>query len=110
MTPEVGPLLRCAVDVSAGRATIRASGELDYSSLRLMIVTVTDALASRAGELVLDLTAVTFCSTGSASMLHSVRRQAEAAGSRLIVLPSRHVRHVLELTDLAQNLDLRDQP
>jgi anti-sigma B factor antagonist len=79
---------------------VRCAGEIDQSSAPDLTRTLGEVMGSEAAKLVLDLTEVGFIdSTG----LHSVivgATSAEAVGMQFLVVPSRPVARLLELSAL----------
>jgi anti-anti-sigma factor len=79
------------------------SGELDLSTVPALHTAVQDAISRKPDTLVFDLAQLTFMdSSGIAALLSAVG----AVGAVQVRNPSRIVRRIIELSGLAQTLDL----
>ena len=98
-----------SVTVSAGeeRSTVTLRGELDMSGVDRAREAIEQAESGGGSLLVLDLSELDFLdSTGLEVILRAARR-AHDEGRRLIVQrPSRYVMRLLEMTAIAQSLDI----
>jgi anti-sigma B factor antagonist len=90
-------------DVTANGPTvrIRALGEIDSSSASSLRAELDAVLDGTPGEVVLDLTGVSFLDSAGLSTLAAAHRRATADGTRLRVLASgRAVMRPLQITGL----------
>jgi anti-anti-sigma factor len=98
-----------SVTVSTGgdRSTVTLRGELDMSGVDRAREAIEQAEAGGPNLVVLDLAELDFLdSTGLEVILRAARR-AQDEGRRLIVQrPSRYVMRLLEMTAIAQSLDI----
>lgn len=80
--------------VTAGRVTVRVTGEVDMSTADAMFQAATRDEADAA---TIDLTAVTFFDSAA---IHALIRLAERYPGALRVIPSPQVRRVLDISGL----------
>lgn len=100
-----------AIDAAAradGITTIRVSGELDLATAGELAAALSAALA--AGDVVLDLSAVSFMDSAGVRSLNSALRETAEQGRRLTVRPDMQpiVSQVLELTGMMQLLQITE--
>lgn len=94
--------LQLTVTRDARRVEIQASGELDLASADALAASL--QAAADVGELLLDLSAITFLdSTGVLLLL-----RAQQLPGQLQIIASDRVRRVLELAGVAEHLPLQD--
>jgi anti-anti-sigma factor len=93
------------------RTVVRPMGELDLSTAFELESSLDDALADGAPELVIDLRWLDFCDAAGLQVFLRARRSAFANGTMLwIEQPTRIVRRVLEVADLAWLVDSSAAP
>ncbi len=103
MIPDI--LEVTARDVSAATCVLTAVGEIDHDSRHHLNHAVDDALRRDRVQVVLDLTAVTFCDSGGLSTFVDAHRQATARGGWLrLAGPGAHVLDALQATNLDRYL------
>lgn len=102
------PLLRITIErPHIGLPVVRMSGEIDLSSRERIEELIRQRLtAASLQAIVLDLTAVTFCSSCGVEMLLQAQYRADQRQVPLHVVPSPPVRRLLELTDSAALVQL----
>ena len=103
-------LLSVESSTADGSYVLRVTGEIDRSNSDLLAVCMTEAEASRAPQIVVDLSRLRFMdSSGLRVLLGAAERgRVGGYGDRLsLVAPSRGVRRVIELTGTAAYLPLR---
>lgn len=102
------PLLRITIErPHIGLPVVRMSGEIDLSSRERIEELIRQRLtAASLQAIVLDLTAVTFCSSCGVEMLLQAQCRADQRQVPLHVVPSPPVRRLLELTDSAALVQL----
>jgi len=82
----------------AGRLLFRLAGSLDLTTVDQLRAATGPACGS-GNEVVLDLSAVTFCDSTGVGTFVWLHRKATAAGGRLLLAaPRRHVREVLRIS------------
>ncbi len=85
------------------------AGEVDLDTADLLRAEAEKALSDRPPELVLDLTGVDFLdSSGLGALLSLQRRLADEGGFLRLVIGSRHVRRVIDVTGMANVLAIYD--
>ena len=88
---------------------LAVAGEVDLDTAETLRDRVGEALRDRAPELVLDLTAVDFLDSSGLGMLLDVhRRLTDEGGFLRLVIASRHVRRVIDVTGMTAVLDVYD--
>lgn len=88
---------------------VAVAGEVDLDTADTLRAQVDQALRDRPPELVLDLAAVDFLdSSGLGALLELHRRLTDEGGFLRLVIASRHVRRVIDVTGMAQVLDIYD--
>lgn len=95
---ESGQLLEAHITDLDGRAKIlRLAGEVDISSAQVL----TDHLAliarDKPSAVVIDTTEITFMDSSGLHALVEGKKLIHKGGTRIVLVPSRHVRRVLEL-------------
>ncbi len=95
----------------SGRTWIVVSGELDIATAPDLESELRARLDDPdAGELVLDLSPVTFIDSSGLRAVLLGSREARAAGRRLVVCPGTgQAMRVLELAQVVEHLDLGDE-
>ncbi|MGW0481645.1 STAS domain-containing protein [Nonomuraea sp. NPDC003214] len=68
-----------------GRVTVVVSGELDIATTPLLRARLREAAARGPGEVVLDLSGLTFADAAGLGALVSARLHAESAGTALVL-------------------------
>jgi len=104
-------LLEIAVSESGGVRRLRLTGELDMAGVdRFERLLATDQ-APESATFVLDLRRLTFIDSSGLRALIMADRRIRAGGGRLIVVrgPDR-VNQVLEMTGVAREIELVDEP
>jgi anti-sigma B factor antagonist len=87
---------------------VTVAGELDLSNTAWLHDTLHDAIDIGAGEVVLDLAALTFMdSTGLAVLVGAYRRMRATGGTLTILRPTPGVARLLEISGLLQLLTIR---
>ena len=103
-----GGLLEIVVEGDGDELVLRLVGELDLGS----VPTLRSCLDNVAGDVrtvVLDCAALTFLdSTGIGLVIRSQRELNERGGQLVIRSPKSHVRKVLEVTQVARDVDIVD--
>ena len=97
----------------AGRLTLRVDGELDHATVPVLREHLFPALAAPgAGDVLVDLTAVSFLNAGGLAALAEARERADAAGVRLALRcgGQRAVLRQLQITGLLELFDLDPAP
>jgi anti-sigma B factor antagonist len=88
---------------------LRVTGEIDISTSDRLLDAARGALAMRPVRLVLDVGAVTFCDSQGLSVLIGLKREAQAAGTRLVLSQvGGFLARLLEITGLRAAFD-RDE-
>jgi anti-anti-sigma factor len=103
----VGPAdgLEIGVQLSSDTTVLWVRGEVDLLTVPRLSAELSARLRDGAEVLVLDLQDVTFLSAGGLSVLLSAAEQADASGITLHILPSRAVRQIATLLELAASLN-----
>lgn len=97
----------------AGRLTLRVAGELDHATVPLLREHLLPALAAPGtGDVLVDLTGVSFLNAGGLAVLADARERAEVAGVRLALRcgSRRAVLRPLQITGLLDLFDLDPAP
>jgi anti-sigma B factor antagonist len=85
------------------------AGEVDLDTVAALRAQADRALRDRPPELVLDLTGVDFLdSSGLGALLDLQRRLADEGGFLRLVIGTRHVRRVIDVTGMAAVLSIYD--
>jgi anti-sigma B factor antagonist len=102
-------LLTVSVEPAGALLMVRAEGELDIASARLLEEEVREAIDSGASTVVLDLSGLDFIDSTGIRVLLSVAEHASRTGDRLRMLHgSERVENVLDLSGVAPLLPLAD--
>lgn len=103
-------MLEIAVSESGGVRLVRLTGELDLGGVD-QFERLTAGQISEANTFVLDLRELTFIDSSGLRALIMADQRVRAAGGRFIVVrgPDR-VNEVLEMTGVAQRIELVDEP
>jgi anti-sigma B factor antagonist len=103
------PALRTTVERSGRRTVVRASGELDLATAPVMRRALSEARALGPGELVVELSGVTFVdATGLAALLSAAQSVRADGGDLCLSSPSRMLRRMLRLLDLEATLPVTE--
>jgi anti-sigma B factor antagonist len=95
--------------VSDGTAVVVISGEVDVYTAPQLRDCLRRIDADDADRVVLDLSAMTFIdSTGLGVIVGAVKRLRENGGTLTLRAPSKSTRKVLDITGLAQIIDIED--
>jgi anti-sigma B factor antagonist len=104
----VGPL-SCRSYVQDGVTVVAVSGEIDLATASEFRSVLVDAVAGGQGDLVVDLSEVTFMdSTGLGAMVSARRRLTLRGASMRLVSPAGGVRRILDVTKLDQVIPIHD--
>ncbi|WP_426508734.1 STAS domain-containing protein [Dactylosporangium sp. McL0621] len=94
-----------------GRAHMMLTGELDLDTAPSLLTAVVGELDAGAGEVVVDLTHLSFIDSSGLGTLVGCWRRAKSAGAKLVVAhPNEDVRVTLEITGLDQILPITNEP
>lgn len=110
---EVVDGLRVAVSRDGATAVVRLRGELDLATAGQLEGRLRDLLGRHrvdpVSELVIDTAGLFFVDVSGLRVMVVVQRQLAARGGRLVLRrPSRQVRRLLDLLDLADTLPVED--
>ncbi|MBB2914803.1 anti-sigma B factor antagonist/stage II sporulation protein AA (anti-sigma F factor antagonist) [Streptosporangium becharense] len=84
------------------------AGELDYDNATRFDHDTHEAIAEHHGDVVIDLTDLSFCDSTGMQILLKVRRAVHDRGGRLILVnPHSRVARLLHLTGLIQAFEVR---
>jgi anti-sigma B factor antagonist len=99
----VGELLSLRIEANAQRTTVRVGGDLDLATAPAL----RDCLVGVVGDVVVDLTAVTFVDSSALAVLIGEHKRRVAAGEQLTITGSSPMAlRVFEATGLDRLLDL----
>ena len=106
MTEQVFAPLVVSVAAEPGGPTVTVAGELDLSTVDLLVDTATSQLQGGPARLTLDLAGVTFCDSAGINGMVKIRNASAAAGwtFRLVNLTAELDRVVCDLTGLGEFL------
>jgi anti-sigma B factor antagonist len=92
----------------AQRWTVTAHGELDLDTAPELRDHVASVLSRTDGEVVVDLTGVSFCDSSGLAVLVASRRRAQLLGRRLVLRVAKgdRVDALLELSNLSEHFDV----
>jgi anti-sigma B factor antagonist len=104
-------LLEIDVSERGGMRLLRLTGELDMAGVDRFERLVTADHPSEAGMFVIDLRGLTFIDSSGLRALIMADQQVRAEGGRFVVVrgPQR-VNEVLEMTGVARQIELVDEP
>jgi anti-sigma B factor antagonist len=104
-------VLEIAVSESGGMRRLRLTGELDMAGVDRFERLLTADQTSEATTFVLDMRGLTFIDSSGLRALIMADGRVRAEGGHLVVVrgPDR-VNQVLEMTGVAQRIDLVDEP
>jgi anti-anti-sigma factor len=104
-------LLEIAVSETGGVRLLRLAGELDMAGVERFERALTSDRIPEATTFVLDLRGLTFIDSSGVRALIMADQSARAGGRRCIVVrgPDR-VNQVLEMTGVARQIELVDEP
>lgn len=104
-------VLEIAVSESGGVRLLRLTGELDMAGVNQFERLLTADHASEAATFVLDMRGLTFIDSSGLRALIMADQRVRAEGGRFIVVRgSDQVNQVLEMTGVAQRIELIDEP
>ena len=104
-------VLEIAVSESGGVRLLRLTGELDLAGVDRFERLLTADQASGATMFVLDMRELTFIdSSGLRALIMADRRVRDEGGHFVVVRGPDRVNQVLEMTGVAQRIDLVDEP
>jgi anti-anti-sigma factor len=104
-----GSALQLEVQQHDDTSVVVAKGELDVTSTTSFAAALEQAKRSSAPLVVIDLSELQFIDSSGLAMLVKADNDAKAGGRRLMVVRGPHqVQHLLELTGLAERLELVD--
>jgi anti-sigma B factor antagonist len=104
-------ILQIAVSDDGGVRLLRLTGELDMAGIDRFEQLLTAQPGPEAGTFVLDMRGLTFIDSSGLRALIMADQRVRAEGGRFIVVrgPAR-VNEVLEVTGVAQRVELVDEP
>jgi anti-anti-sigma factor len=89
--------------------TLRLHGELDLATAGMLEEPLEEALADSSGQLVLDLSGLTFIdSTGIAILIGAIARGDDGPALRFVPSPAPGVARVLKLTGVEERMRMLD--
>jgi anti-anti-sigma factor len=100
------PTLSVAPSQRAGRHMLTVEGEIDLATISILERHIQEAVASGASELLLDMSAVSFIDSSGLRALIAARDSLD--GPLAIVAPSRAVRRLLDVVELASTIQVLD--
>ncbi len=96
-------------DRTPSRRVVTASGEVDIASAPRLRDALFDAVLDADGDVVVDLTAVTFMDSTGLGVLANAYKRLGSHGRRLVVKsPTKKVRRVLEVCRLDEVIQIED--
>jgi anti-sigma B factor antagonist len=97
-----------AVERRPEHTVLRVSGDLDLETAPRLLAGVEPHLVAGDGDLIIDLSALTFIDSSGLSALIRINQRVAATDRRLaIIAPAPHVAKAFEITGLDQILPLR---
>ncbi|MFI7541648.1 STAS domain-containing protein [Actinoplanes sp. NPDC049599] len=94
---------------SADATTVRLHGEIDVLNVDQVRVRLVEALESRPGTIVVDLTELSFIdSTGLGAIIFGFQRARDQGVGFQLAHPSRGVRQILVLSGLLEVVELTE--
>jgi anti-sigma B factor antagonist len=104
-------VLEIAVSESGGVRLLRLTGELDMAGVDQFQRLLTADQAPEPGTVVLDMRELTFIdSSGLRALIMADRRVRDEGGRFIVVRGPDRVNQVLEMTGVAERIDLVDVP
>jgi anti-anti-sigma factor len=101
--------LTIRVGESRRERNLALAGELDFASIDVLEEALADAMRSRSGRVLIDLSALQFIDSTGMRTLYVALQQAREDGSVLqFVRAPESVMHALELTGLASEFPFTD--
>jgi anti-sigma B factor antagonist len=98
-----------AESLGDGRAVLRVAGEVDVYTAPQIREQIQDLAAKGTVQLVADLSQVEFIdSSGLGALIGGLRRVREDDGSLVLVIPTRRILRVFQLTGLTKALRIYD--
>jgi anti-sigma B factor antagonist len=95
------------VDLSAGTTTVALLGEVDVLTVDQVRVALTEALAFRPREILVDLSGLAFIdSTGLGALISGFQRARDAGIAFRLAHPTRSVHQILILSGLLEVVQL----
>jgi len=95
-----------ADDRAGSQLVVRVDGELDLFTGDALAQRLTALVAQRPREVVLDVSALTFCDSSGLAVLVNAEQAAKAQGVRIVLRsPTALVRRLLTITDLTGMLE-----
>lgn len=97
-----------SVDRDESTVTVALHGEVDVLTVDQVRVALTEALADRPRDIVVDLAELTFIdSTGLGALIFGFQRARDAGVRFRLAHPSRTVRQILVLSGLLEVVELK---
>ena len=97
-----------SVDRDESTVTVALRGEVDVLTVDQVRVALTEALAARPRDIVVDLAELTFIdSTGLGALIFGFQRARDAGVRYRLAHPSRTVRQILVLSGLLEVVELK---
>jgi anti-sigma B factor antagonist len=93
---------------SGGSVRLAVTGEVDASNAEQLRLAILDAATKHAAQLDVDLAGVTFMDSSGLRAIADASLALEPSGSGLVLCNvPRHVRRILEITDIGRTLNVR---
>lgn len=93
------PMMRCEIEAQGdGSAFLRLRGEIDLSNAEAIVGCFQTAADQGLTQILVDATAVTFIDSSGLRALIEGKRLMHERGAQLVLVPSRQLRRLLELT------------
>ena len=92
--------------VAGSAATLHVRGEIDVSTAPQLQATLDDLLEAGASRIVLACQDLSFLDSSGIALLVATRKRLGPGGELVIEAPQPHVRKVLELTGVTDELEL----
>jgi anti-sigma B factor antagonist len=98
-----------SLDRDADMVTVALHGEVDVATVDQVRVALTDAIAAKPRNIVVDLSDLSFIdSTGLGALVFGFQRSRDAGIAFRLARPSRGVRQILVLSGLLEVVELQD--
>ncbi|MFF8259046.1 STAS domain-containing protein [Streptomyces virginiae] len=100
-------------EAGPGPVVVRVRGEMDIDRAPALRMELNEAIAAAPGavDVVVDLTAMSFCDSSGLNALLGARRHAEEAGHRLrLAAPCPQVARLLEMTGAGEVFTIDPAP